>query len=873
MTDCPAENTLAELARGALADEAAHAVERHLDVCPACAELVGVLAKLLHQPDSQLSTSPAEKRAASFLPRGTRVGRFVVDTFLGTGGMGVVYRAVDPKLDRAVALKLLRTELSGEEARARLLREAQAMARLSHPNVMVVYEVGTFRGQTFVAMELVDGMTLRDWLRAEKRPWRAVLDMFVQAGRGLAAAHAAGIVHRDFKPANVLLARNGRVRVMDFGLARAGSEPVAVAAPSLSPSSLVGEITQSGALVGTPAYMAPEQRGGRRADERSDQYSFCVSLHEGLHGHRPGEVASGGDVPAWLRRVLDRGLAREPSARYASMEQLLAALARPPRRWWLGGAAAALLLGAAAAPAFLARPEACPSDVGLAGVWDATRREALHRKFLATGSPQAEAGFQAAAQGLDAYARTWTQRRTAICASLRAGASDRRLACLEQRRRDLDAVVGQAMAIQALNVGRASLLTNAIPRLDQCDRMTGPVEGAGSLQQPLEVARTQWVLAGVLENLGRTGEAMAGYRQVLETARRLRYPPLEANVLKDIGTLQVTIGEATEARQTFLAAVAAAEEAGDELAKAVVWTRLAHMVGYEQGRPAEGHQFCRYAEAALARAEALRGPRPIERGNLAQTEASIYMRELDYANAGRLFEVAVAAADAIGEASPGVAGVYQNYGVYLAQQHRLDEADKMYAKALATYTDSVSELYPDVAMVWNNIADLKSQQGDLDGAFAAVKKSVSLRERVLAPDSLPLALSYYNLAEVSIQRGDPAAAAPYLDRAIAIIRKRQGDKSLYLGYAYTTLGQRQLATGKAADAAATLEQALAIREANPTPPELVAATRLALAQALWTAHRDPRAHALAERAARGFAEGKDDKGANEARAWLRAHGK
>src|SRR5262249_21319049 len=318
MTECPAENTLAELARGGLDRDAAQVVERHIDGCRACAELVGVLARLLHEPDSQLSTSPTEKGAPSFLPRGARVGRLVVDAFLGAGGMGVVYRAVDPRLDRPVALKLLRSELSGDEARARLLREAQAMARLSHPNVIVVYEVGTFGGQTFVAMELVTGQTLRDWLRAAKRPWRAVLDRFVQAGRGLAAAHAAGIVHRDFKPANVLLAADARVRVLDFGLARAGAEAPALDAssPSPTPSSLAGEITASGALVGTPAYMAPEQRGGRRADERSDQYSFCVSLHEGLYGERPGNAPPPtGDAPAWLRRAIARGLAREPSDR------------------------------------------------------------------------------------------------------------------------------------------------------------------------------------------------------------------------------------------------------------------------------------------------------------------------------------------------------------------------------------------------------------------------------------------------------------------------------------------------------------------------------------------------------------------------------
>jgi tetratricopeptide (TPR) repeat protein/tRNA A-37 threonylcarbamoyl transferase component Bud32 len=871
MTTCPAENTLAELVRGGLAGGTAETVARHLDECSACAELVGVLGRILHDAETHLSTSPMEKGAVSFLPRGTRVGRFVVESLLGAGGMGVVYRAVDPELDRPVAVKLLKSELSGSEARARLLREGQAMARLNHPNVIVVYEVGRFRDQTFIAMELVKGQTLRDWLGADKRSWEAVLPIFVQAGRGLAAAHAAGIVHRDFKPANVLLSEDGRVRVMDFGLARAGSEPTPVDAASVSSSSLSslsGELTESGALVGTPAYMAPEQRVGARADERSDQYSFCVSLYEGLHGARPGGMPRASDVPAWLRRALARGLARDPSARFPSMDALLAALAPASRRWWIGGAAAAVVLAAAATPTLVARPAACPGDGGLAGTWDDGRRAALHRAFVATGAPQSEAAFASAAAIFDSYAQAWTQRRTSVCSTLRPGASDPRLACLDDARRDLDATVAMGLRIDADHIGGAGLLGRPLPHLADCDRPSATLQPAASLQSAIDAARQKRTIAGVLRTLGRHGEALVMLRGLLDEARGLRYPPLESRVLEDLGTVQVELGDADSARQTFLAAIAAAEESNDDVTIGAVWTRLAYLVGIDDNNLPESHHFCRYAEAALTRAEKLRGPRPIERANLAQAEATLYLRELRYDEAGRLYRAAVEEADRIDEPSPGVAGVYQNYGVFLSEIKNFDEARRMYEKALAVLAASGSSASPDAAMVWNNISDIDMQAGDLDGALAAIEKSLALKEKILAPDVVPLAVAYYNLAEVLMRRGDQAHAAPYLERSIRIIRKRQGDQSPYLGYAYTLKGRQLLAEGKADDAVATLEQALAIREARPTAPQLLAETRLALADALWRARKDARARPLAVKAEQGFAEGEDADGRKQARAWL-----
>jgi serine/threonine protein kinase len=299
------------------------------------------------------------------------VGRYEIDSRLGAGGMGVVYRAHDPDLDRPVAVKLLHSESSGDDkARARMLREARALAKLSHPNVITVYDVGTDAGQVFVAMELVAGRDLRRWLDEHRQAaWRQVLALFIAAGRGLEAAHEVALVHRDFKPENVLVGDDGRVRVLDFGLARVhrpvegptaedpstGSEagttgdveaPARHALAHLPTAALAGGLTETGALIGTPLYMAPELYAGKPADVHSDQFAFCASLYEGLYRQLPfgshnlaahveavrsGRIVEPPDdstVPAAIWRIIARGLGPDPDARWRSVATLLGELER-----------------------------------------------------------------------------------------------------------------------------------------------------------------------------------------------------------------------------------------------------------------------------------------------------------------------------------------------------------------------------------------------------------------------------------------------------------------------------------------------------------------------------------------------------------------
>lgn len=304
--------------------------------------------------DTVLEGGDGDVDSSDTLRRGDRLDRYEVLGILGAGGMGVVYRASDPNLRREVAIKVLRTAAAvGSDACqqlcTRLLREARAMALLSHPNLVPIYDVGTFGGRVYLVMEYVAGQTLAEWIDEATHSWRECLDMFMKAGRGLAEAHEVGIVHRDFKPDNVLVSKKGRVQVADFGLAQpvGRTEAPAVidgriaAAPSASSS-----LTSTGAIVGTPAFMSPEQFKGDQVDERSDQFSYAVALYQALYGRRPfagrtiaeignavlaGEVLdppASTDVPPPLAGTIRRALSVDPDARFPTMGELLAALAR-----------------------------------------------------------------------------------------------------------------------------------------------------------------------------------------------------------------------------------------------------------------------------------------------------------------------------------------------------------------------------------------------------------------------------------------------------------------------------------------------------------------------------------------------------------------
>jgi serine/threonine protein kinase len=445
------------------------------------------------------------------LPPGVVVGdHFVVEGVLGRGGMGVVYRARDRRLERWVALKL---DLRGADL-ARVQREASALARLAHPNVVTIYEIGEHDGAGFVAMELCTGGSVRTWLAAGGRPWRAILAVFLAAGRGLAAAHAAGLVHRDIKPDNLLLGDDGRPRVADFGLARdaaglttvggsgattgaevdtvagGGPDPAhAVTMPSPAPRSGSDRLTETGAIVGTPRYMAPEQFAGGVLGAAVDQFAFAVALYEAMAGVDPFPAALDGrlaaitagriapprrPVPRRVLAPLTRAMAATPAARWPSLDALLAALtaaARPRWPWLLAiagvGAAIATTVivtqatahrRPAAAAVTVAAPSPTPCDrlaVDVSDRWGPGPRAA----FVA-GNPAAGPAATFVADHLDVQARDWRAARHRLCVELpdqpvwsaQLESAGRR--CLENRRIELE----RAAALRGKTAGALTAL-------------------------------------------------------------------------------------------------------------------------------------------------------------------------------------------------------------------------------------------------------------------------------------------------------------------------------------------------------------------------------------------------------------------------------
>ena len=473
---------------------------------------------MTHELD-ETAAGKTTARERNALAPGVQLGKYTLERMLGAGGMGVVWCAHDPDLERSVAIKLLHAPNALPEQRARLLREARAMARLKHPNVLTVYEVDSDGDRDFIAMELVDGSSLDGWL-AIKPPEGEIWQAVIAAGRGLAAAHAAGLVHRDFKPHNVLRSRDGRVLVTDFGLARGLGDGEATAAakppppvdpepshipvaldltleatpgggklPSKNSGVLDSTLTQPGALIGTPAYMAPEQYYGAPPDPRTDQFAFCVSAWQALTGERPfkGEsldelrtasAAGVAGVPARLpraiRAVLARGLSVDPAERWPDLDALLDALERArdqPRRrraafFITFGLVMAVVLFVAARQRGLnmpaANPNGCEPPEHAFEPWTQERRAAFEKRL---GShPNAIA----LADALDAFRAAWLHRYRDACAAAPGPKVTARINCLLGERDDLDGLARMCDTLPA-NAIAGLELWGLVPALEACD--------------------------------------------------------------------------------------------------------------------------------------------------------------------------------------------------------------------------------------------------------------------------------------------------------------------------------------------------------------------------------------------------------------------
>ncbi|MGE0548110.1 MAG: protein kinase [Kofleriaceae bacterium] len=601
------ETTLIELVEHRLGRGEAAAAELHLDACVACRQLVAALARG--------TPVPPPRRVAEVtgtLMRGMTLGRYVILDVLGRGGMGTVYAAYDPELDRKIAVKLLRSDLTPDEAATtRLIREAQALARLSHPSVVAIYDVGRVEDVVYLVMEYVEGGTLADWL-TETRSLDDIVRAFALAGHGLAAAHAAGLIHRDVKPSNILVSADGRVLVTDFGLAR--TEHAAPESPADrssqtpdQPTSLPIALTGSRTVIGTPAYMAPEQyRHGAVIDARADQFAFCVALFEAVHGRRPflatsfdelrakvltGSIDAGltSDAPRWLDRLLVRGLAPSPDARFADMDELLARLMPDRRRLYrrLAGAAAITAIAAAAPLVIASRndpavlPVACTHVADKAAeIWNPDTSQVVRHAFLATGAPLAESTAAAVTRALETFADNWAIVRTEACEAthLRGEQSaerlDRQLACLDRTARDARALVGVLATADRDVVSHA---VEAVRQLDvqACSQLTLPVAPAAPAAPAASVAAAsafelELAKLRALGNTGRDREALSlaeSLRDTLPTSD----PRATTELLLELGQLRGRAGDGKAARTALFEALSVADEAHADDLRARAW--------------------------------------------------------------------------------------------------------------------------------------------------------------------------------------------------------------------------------------------------------------------------------------------------------------
>ena len=731
-----------------------------------------------------IPTLPETAGDLAAVPGGGVLGRFEIERVLGMGGMGVVFVARDPVLDRRVAVKLVRLAGDAPEtlvARARLLREAQAMARVTHPNVVTVYEAGLIDRGVYIAMELVEGMTLREWTR-RARPWREVVDVFLAAGRGLAAAHASGLVHRDFKPANVFVDDSGRVKVGDFGLVGSG-EP-ADAAQGPRPDSAIQDAT-AGMVGGTPAYMAPEQHAGARVDARADQYAYCVSLHEALTGRRPTEATPGRPLARRLRRIIARGTRREPDARFSSMPALIAALERArhgPRGARFALAAAAVAAAVAAAfwiggrgPTPREQAEAaCRADPALLGdAWTAARRDALTAALLATRVPYASDTAARCVAIYDAYAASWQAARTEACraTAVRREQSeallDRRMQCLARRRGALAALVAaQTDHPDAITMSTAISVASQLPAIDDCaraDQLSTVVALPADRVERARIERGQAAVDEIkaLSQLARLTRARELADRTAAELAGATYSPLLADLADARGWIAYREGGYPDATAAFDRSLTLAVAAHDAVREERATRRLYDTARLAGADRAELARLRRGEELALERAGHPRDGEAAYRNAVVLEERN---RSLEVAE--RLARAAVREIPVEITWQHGVA--LEQHAMVLSSMFRDAEALDTARAALAYWEHMLGPTHPKLARALEVIAEVGTHQGQLDDAEAAARRALALRIGAEGADSPNLAPTYEQLAGITAGRRDVPATRRVVDEYLRV---------------------------------------------------------------------------------------------------------
>ncbi|MCX4242705.1 serine/threonine-protein kinase [Paraliomyxa miuraensis] len=788
-----------------------------------------------------------------------RIGRYRVLRVLGEGGMGIVYAAYDDELARAVAVKLLRGSGSSASTsgRERMRREAQAMAQLSHPNVVQIHDVGEDGGELYLTMELVRGQTLDAWLaelgpaRVRAQRWREILEVFVAAGRGLAAAHAAGLVHRDFKPGNVLVGE-GTVKVGDFGLARgdgdgelAEVEDAKVEGERVEPKpsshKLAERMTETGAVVGTPAYLAPEQLIGRGISAASDQFSFCVALYEALFGQRPfaGEdmrtlsaslltgqrrsPPAGLAVPSWVVAVIDRGLDREPGERWPSMDALLAALLDDParrrrRRLVLGVSALAVVVTASALGIREARHRSECEALGSAldERWNEEERQRIDDAFVQASEPMGAESWARVQPKIGAWAEAWREARMDACDDARSDPerAQQTAACLEHERWELEALLDVFGEADRTTVMQAVEAVAELPEVERCDDLTWlasdaslRADGLGEASVGIALRRD---LARVLalERAGRFDEALALAKGSVESARGLGDPVVEAEALAKLGGIRWRMSDFASAEQDLLAAHFLAGRVEHDRVAYATARDLSWVVGARLARPKEGRVWLEHARMNLVRS-----------GGDPETEPDVFERlgELEdaeghYAEALAEHEHALALREQqLGSEHPAVAESLLAVGKFQAamgDERALATLERARDLAVA----ALGPEHPTVAVVDNEIGVALYGHDRLDESLVVFRRALTIRERVLGPNEPGLARILSSLAVVQQARGELLESLILLEQATELLERELGHEHPDTLRARSNLASAKAELGQVDEAIESLRDTLSIAE-------------------------------------------------------------
>lgn len=778
-------------------------------------------------------------------------GRFRIDETLGRGGMGVVHLAWDQRLDRPVALKVVKAlgAAQSQLLRDRLDREARALAKLSHPNVVPVFEVGEFEGELYVAMEYVPGRTLGQWLEEEPRPWRAVVEMFIQAARGLQAAHRAGMLHRDFKPDNAIIGEDGRVRVLDFGLVRTLEEgPELGDGAAKSDGALSSTLTDVGATVGTPAYMAAEQFLGEPVDERTDVFALCVSLYEGLFGVRPyvgktrfalfkavkdGRAQLPADrrgVPGWLCKCVMKGLARDKAARHPSVTAVIDALeqglARRRRRVLAAGLGVGVSLAGVVGwsvshAAQVSGQEPCEALVGQVDrVWTGDRQAALVPEDGDAGGTASALEYTSAR--IDALAESWRSSARGLCDGDVAPAPQvPARQCLESWLPSLERAIELVVQRDAQTLSHAPDLLARItpPEGDFCQVGRDPV--VDPQVWTLSERARESAIAGDTER----ARELAG--QAMERAEGLderELSPHLAEAFAAAGEVLARAGDFEGAHEKFVEAerhAIAAESSRRLLEMRLLWAK----VDARREAPDRGADHLRRAEAlghALEQAES-----PTHVAELEEAMGIVARAQGDHERAighhRRAFELFT-------ELERPLLAARALLGVGASEQllSRFDEAREAYTQAANVYESiGVPEPYRNRVTAEMNLAAVALSVSDTAGlrSFDYVARNGSAEQRLLA------LAGGTNLA---VDLEDREQARRWADLVVREL-ERQPDASL------ATTHAAQLAAGLALAGLLELRSGESmIRAAVKTADSLPVSARLETLRywVEWLEHRD-----------------------------------